>query len=40
MKFKTTIKAIREGSANVRSAGYCDLHHLIAACRGRALMAS
>lgn len=29
MKFKTTIKAIREGSVNVRSAGYCDLQHLL-----------
>lgn len=29
MKFKTTIKAIREGSVNVRSAGYCDLQYLL-----------
>lgn len=29
MKFKTTIKAIREGSVNVRSAGYCDLWYLL-----------
>lgn len=29
MKFKTTTKAIREGACNVRSAGYCDLSHLL-----------
>lgn len=29
MKYKTTAKAIREESANLRSAGYCDLHHLL-----------
>ena len=29
MKFKTTIKEIREGSVNVRSAGYCDLQYLL-----------
>lgn len=31
MKFKTTAKAIREGTpANyLRSAGYCDLYHLL-----------
>lgn len=31
MKFKTTIKAIREDSVNVRSAGYCNLSHLLRA---------
>ena len=29
MKFKTTTKAIREGSCNLRCAGYCDLCHLL-----------
>lgn len=29
MKFKTTRKAIVNGSYNVRSAGYCDLSHLL-----------
>lgn len=31
MKYKTTIKAIREGAVNVRSAGYCDLSYLLRA---------
>lgn len=31
MKYKTTIKAIREGSVKVRSAGYCDLSYLLRA---------
>ena len=29
MKFKTTTKAIRNGSVNVKCAGYCDLCHLL-----------
>lgn len=29
MKFKITRKAIINGSYNVRSAGYCDLSHLL-----------
>lgn len=29
MKFKTTRKAILQGSANVKSAGYCELSHLL-----------
>ena len=29
MKFKTTRKAIIEGSSNIVSAGYCDLAHLL-----------
>lgn len=29
MKYKTTRKAIVNGSSNVRSAGYCDLSHLL-----------
>lgn len=29
MKFKTTRKAIVNSSYNVRSAGYCDLSHLL-----------
>lgn len=29
MKYKTTIKAIREGACNPRSAGYCDLQFLL-----------
>ena len=29
MKYKTTAKAIREGAVNLRSAGYCDLQHLL-----------
>lgn len=29
MKYKTTIRAIREGACNPRSAGYCDLQHLL-----------
>lgn len=29
MKYKTTAKAIRENSCNVKSAGYCDLQFLL-----------
>ena len=29
MKYKTTRKAIINGSVNVKRAGYCDLHHLL-----------
>ena len=29
MKYKTTIRAIREGAYNPRSAGYCDLQYLL-----------
>jgi len=29
MKFKTTAKAIRNGSINPVSVGYCDLQHLL-----------
>ena len=29
MKFKTTRKAITEGSAKIVSAGYCDLQYLL-----------
>lgn len=29
MKFKTTRKAIVNGSVNVKHAGYCDLSHLL-----------
>lgn len=29
MKYKTTIKAIRENAINLRSAGYCDLSYLL-----------
>ena len=29
MKYKTTRKAVVNGSVNVRSAGYCDLSHLL-----------
>lgn len=29
MKFKTTAKAIRESSTNVKNAGYCDLQNLL-----------
>lgn len=29
MKYKTTIKALREGGCNLRSAGYCDLQNLL-----------
>ena len=29
MKYKTTTKAIREGSCNPRSVGYCDLQYLL-----------
>lgn len=29
MKYRTTIKAIREGACNPRSVGYCDLQHLL-----------
>lgn len=29
MKYKTTIKAIRESACNPRAVGYCDLQHLL-----------
>ena len=29
MKYKTTTKALRAGSCNLRCAGYCDLSHLL-----------
>ena len=29
MKYKTTAKAIRKGSCNPRSVGYCDLQYLL-----------
>ena len=29
MKYKTTAKAVRYGSVNPKSAGYCDLQHLL-----------
>lgn len=29
MKYKTTIKAIRENACNPRAVGYCDLQHLL-----------
>jgi hypothetical protein len=29
MKYKTTIKALRSGAVNLRSAGYCDMHYLL-----------
>ena len=29
MKFKTTTKAIRNGSINVKCAGYCELQYLL-----------
>ena len=29
MKFKTTTKAIKNHSVNVKSAGYCDLQYLL-----------
>lgn len=29
MKYKTTAKAIREGSCNPRTVGYCDLQYLL-----------
>ena len=29
MKFKTTTKAIKNYSVNVKCAGYCDLQHLL-----------
>lgn len=29
MKYKTTVKAIREGAYNPRSAGYCNLQNLL-----------
>lgn len=29
MKYKTTIKAIREGACNPRTVGYCDLQYLL-----------
>lgn len=29
MKYRTTIKSIRENACNPRSVGYCDLQHLL-----------
>lgn len=29
MKYKTTVKALRESANNLRCAGYCDLSHLL-----------
>lgn len=29
MKYRTTIKTIRENACNPRSVGYCDLQHLL-----------
>lgn len=29
MKYKTTIKAIRENACNPRTVGYCNLQHLL-----------
>ena len=29
MKYKTTAKAVKNGFANVKCAGYCDLQHLL-----------
>lgn len=29
MKYKTTTKALRAGSCNLRCAGYCDLSYLL-----------
>ena len=29
MKYKTTVKALRAGACNLRSAGYCDLQYLL-----------
>lgn len=29
MKYRTTIKEIRENACNPRSVGYCDLQHLL-----------
>ncbi len=29
MKYKTTVKALREGANNLRCAGYCDLSYLL-----------
>lgn len=29
MKYKTTTKALRAGSCNLRCAGYCDLYYLL-----------
>ena len=29
MKYKTTVKALRDGACNLRSAGYCDLQYLL-----------
>lgn len=31
MKYRTTIKALREGACNLRCAGYCDLQSLLRA---------
>lgn len=31
MKYKTTTKALRAGSCNLRCAGYCDLQNLLRA---------
>ena len=31
MKYKTTAKALRAGSCNLRCAGYCDLQNLLRA---------
>lgn len=29
MKYRTTVKALREGACNLRCAGYCDLQNLL-----------
>ena len=29
MKYKTTVKALRESACNLRCAGYCDLSSLL-----------
>ena len=31
MKYRTTLKALREGACNLRCAGYCDLQNLLRA---------
>lgn len=31
MKYRTTIKALRDGACNLRRAGYCDLQYLLRA---------
>lgn len=31
MKYRTTVKALREGACNLRCAGYCDLQNLLRA---------